>query len=255
VSRDEFSRQDIEYHRATAASYDQNVTEVFEIYHQHLLEPFLDDVAADVGKDAQALDLGCGTGVITLSLVRRGFEVVGIDHSPDMLAIAERKLADEAGGGKYRLITGDVRQVPAADAEFDLVTCQGLLHHLADIDSSLGELARVLRPGGYFYISEPCVNTTPLKRSLANAWHRLRPAPRTGAPDDPDSVEEPINADRLRSALAELGLSFEMRFLTHLAPLRAPLPDWAYLLAVRVLSFPWRRTEGDLVFVFGRKPG
>ena len=58
----------------------------------YLLDPFLDRVASAVGR-GRALDLGCGTGVITVSLAERGFDVVGVDHSPDMLAIAEQKLA------------------------------------------------------------------------------------------------------------------------------------------------------------------
>ena len=92
VSGDEFSRRDIAFHEATAASYDADVTEVFGIYHRYLLDPFLDRVAGAVGR-GRALDLGCGTGVITVSLAERGFDVVGVDHSPDMLAIAEQKLA------------------------------------------------------------------------------------------------------------------------------------------------------------------
>jgi ubiquinone/menaquinone biosynthesis C-methylase UbiE len=222
VSTDQFSRQDIEYHRATAASYDDEVTKVFGLYHRFLLEPFVDRVAAETEEGSQALDLGCGTGVITLALVRRGFHVLGIDHSPDMLAIAERKLADQPAPGSYRLITGDVRQLPAADAEFDFVTCQGLLHHLEEIDTCLAEVTRVLRPGGFFYISEPCLNVTPLKRGLATAWHKMRSVDEEDATEHPESGEEPIDARELRSALEGA-----RPFLRHavLDPCRAPSVD------------------------------
>jgi ubiquinone/menaquinone biosynthesis C-methylase UbiE len=253
VAADEFSRRDIAYHEATAASYDEDVTAVFGIYHRFLLDPFLDRVAESAGP-GRALDLGCGTGVIAVSLVQRGFDVVGVDHSPDMLAIAEQKLADSRSSGTYELMTGDVRSLPLPSAEFDCVTCQGLLHHLENIRPCIAELVRVLKPGGFFYVSEPCLNTTPLKRIGASVWHKLR-APRAMHEDGiPESVETPIDANALRSVLTDSGVRFETVFLTHLEPLRFALPDRLYLSVVRAASFPWRRTRGDLVFVFGRKP-
>jgi SAM-dependent methyltransferase len=253
VAADEFSRRDIAYHEATAASYDADVTAVFGIYHRFLLDPFLDRVASSVGR-GRALDLGCGTGVITVALAERGFDVVGVDHSPDMLAIAEQKLAGSKAPGKHDLMTGDVRDLPFAADEFDCVTCQGLLHHLDDIRPCIRELVRVLKPGGFFYVSEPCVNVTPLKRIGASAWHRLRPHRDVHQEDVPESLEAPIDANELQSVLSQAGLQFEPTFLTHLEPLRFALPDSIYLSIVRVVSYPWRRTKGDLVFVFGRKP-
>lgn len=252
MSADEFSRRDIEYHEATAASYDADVTAVFGIYHRFLLDPYLDRVAGAVGR-GRALDLGCGTGVITVALAERGFDVVGLDHSPDMLAIAEQKLA-QSRSSRYELMTADVRDLPFASAEFDCVTCQGLLHHLEDIRPCVAEMARVLKPGGFFYVSEPCVNVTPLKRLGADVWHRLRPPPEVHHIDAPESVEAPIDTDRLQADLANAGLSFKSVFLTHLEPLRFALPDLLYLWVVRAVSYPWRRSRGDLVFVFGRKP-
>ena len=219
------------------------------MYHERLLWPFLDRVA-EARPGAKALDLGCGTGVVTVALARRGFQVTGIDHSAEMLAIAERKLADV--GLEAVLETGDVRALRFGDGEFDCVTVQGLLHHLEEPARCLSELSRVLRPGGFFYVSEPCRDETAVKRVLHSIWRLLRrPAP---AGTDVESVEEPVSAHELRSTLDELGLEYDVEFLTHVPPLRRRLPDAAYLFVVRVLSLPWRRRRGDLVFVFGRKP-
>ena len=253
MAKDEFSRQDIEFHRETASSYDAEVTATYGVYHQLLLEPYLDLLAEQLGS-ARALDLGCGTGVVSLALARRGFDVLGVDHSQDMLAIAEEKLAEADVSGTCRLVVADVRALPAADGEFACVTCQGLLHHLGDFQPCLRELARVLQPGGFFYISEPCDEETPLKRALRALW-RLRPVPRQlPESEKPRSVEAPISARDLRAGLQQLGLEFDMQFLTHLPPLRAALPERLYVPAVRLASWPWRRRRGDLVFVFGRKP-
>jgi ubiquinone/menaquinone biosynthesis C-methylase UbiE len=247
---DDFSRRDIEFHRETASSYDEEVTREFAVYHERLLWPFLDRVA-DARPGGRALDLGCGTGVVAVALAQRGLSVVGVDHSLEMLELARRKL--ETAGLEATLETGDVRALRFSDGEFDCVTVQGLLHHLEDLRPCLRELARVLSPGGYFYVSEPTKDPTPVKRLLLSVWslfHR-----RAGRPThEVETVEEPISAFELRSALDELGLGYELEFLTHLPPLRRRLPDSVYFLVSRALTLPWRRRRGDLVFVFGVKP-
>jgi ubiquinone/menaquinone biosynthesis C-methylase UbiE len=247
---DEFSRRDIEFHRATAASYDEEVTREFAVYHERLLWPFLDRVAK-ARPGGRALDLGCGTGVVSLALARRGFEVIGVDHSPEMLGRAREKLA--AAAVEASLERGDVRALRFGDGEFDCVTIQGLLHHLEELDGCVAEMVRVLRPGGFFYISEPTRDETPLRRLLQVAWTKL-PRRRRHAEHGVESVEEPISIDELRAALDAHELGYELVLLTHVPPLRRRLPDGAYLAVSRALTFPWRRRRGDLVFVFGRKP-
>ena len=225
------------------------MTREFAVYHERLLGPFLDRVAA-ARPGGRALDLGCGTGVVSLALAERGFDVVGVDHSPEMLELARQKLA--AAGVEATLETGDVRALRFGDAEFDCVTTQGLLHHLEELDPCLAEMIRVLRPGGFFYISEPTRDETPLRRVLRVVWSkrpRRRPAVQQGA----ETVEEPISVDELRSALDALRVEYEVEFLTHLPPLRRHLPDGMYLAASRALTRPWRGRRGDLVFVFGTK--
>lgn len=253
VPRDAFSLRDIEFHRQTAAAYDAEVTKAYGVYHRLLLEPYLDRLAEQLGP-ARALDLGCGTGVVSLALARRGFDVLGVDHSEDMLALAEQKLAASDMRGTCRFVSADVRELPAGDGEFACVTCQGLLHHLRELEPCLQELARVLRPGGFFYISEPCRDETPLKRALRALWRLRRLRRREPATEAPQSQEAPISAAELSTALERLSLEFELEFLTQLPPLRAALPERLYVIAVRLVSWPWRRRRGDLVFVFGRKP-
>ena len=252
-SIDDFSRRDIEFHRETAASYDEEVTREYAIYHTYSLEPFLDEIAARRGQ-VRALDVGCGTGVVTLALARREFDVVGVDHSPEMLAIAQDK-AEKAGlSARCRFERGDVRSLRFADAEFGCVTCQGLLHHLEELEPCLAEMERVLEPGGSFYISEPCRDETVLKRVLLALQRTFRPRRWSKGAHVPESVEAPIASVELRRALDRLGLDYELEYLTHLPPLRRRLPDRPYLVATRILSFPWRRRMGDLLFVYGKKP-
>jgi len=221
------------------------------VYHERLLWPFLDRVA-ELRPGGRALDLGCGTGVVSLALAQRGFDVVGVDHSPEMLELARQKFA--AAGANATLETGDVRALRFADGEFDLVTIQGLLHHLEELDGCLGEMARVLRGGGLFYISEPTRDETPLRRALRLVWSKRPRRCDTASDHGVETVEEPISVDELRIALDALELDFELEFLSHLPPLRRHLPDGAYLAVSRAVTFPWRGRRGDLVFVFGTKP-
>lgn len=249
-STDEFSRRDVEFHRETALAYDDEVTREYAVYHERLLEPFLDRVASR-HPGGRALDLGCGTGVVTLRLARRGFDVAGVDHSPEMLAIARRKLAQD--GLAAGLVTGDVRSLPFSDGEFVCVTVQGLLHHLEHLEPCLREADRVLAPGGFLFVSEPTRDPTPLKRLLVRLWRAL---PRTrGQPPEPPvaSAERPISTAKLRRTLELLGLRYEIEFLTHIPPLRRRVSDGAYIALSRAVTLPWRRRRGDLVFVYAEK--
>ena len=95
----------------------------------------------------RALDAACGTGRHAQRLCELGHDVVGVDTSPEMLARAAANAPSAA------FIRADLREVPAADARFDLVICGLALSHLDDIAPALRELARVLRPGGRMVIS------------------------------------------------------------------------------------------------------
>lgn len=188
---------------------------------------------------------------MSLALARRGFDVFGVDHSPEMLELARRKLGD--AGFTATLETGDVRALRFADGEFDCVTIQGLLHHLEELGPCLREADRVLRRDGFLYISEPTRDPTPVKRLLLRVWTLLRRPRRPVVEPEVQTVEEPISSSQLRRVLNELDVAYELEFLTHLPPLRRRLPDAVYLLVSRALSFPWRRRKGDLVFVFAQK--
>jgi SAM-dependent methyltransferase len=251
----ERARRDIEFHRLTATSYDESVTREHAIYHQHSLVPWL----ATVGETGAAVDLGCGTGVVSMALAERGFRVTGVDHSPEMLGLARGKVEAAGLGKRVDLREGSVLDPGIPPGSADVVTCQGLLHHLDDLDPCVDVIARTLRPGGSFYISEPTAEPAPPGRVVAAAIElakRVRRALRRGGrPDPPESGEAPVRWPDLAAALDRNGLQYEAEFITHIPLIHTFVPDGMRLRLELAVSRPWRRRRGDLVFVTGRKPG
>jgi len=99
--------------------------------------------------DLRILDAGCGTGGNALFLRRYG-QVAGFDLAAEALELGGKRLPGI-------LARGSVLQIPFADGRFDLVTSFDVLYHRAvpDEDRALGEMRRVLRPGGRLLIRLP----------------------------------------------------------------------------------------------------
>jgi demethylmenaquinone methyltransferase/2-methoxy-6-polyprenyl-1,4-benzoquinol methylase len=100
---------------------------------------------AHVKPGERALDLCCGTGDIALGLQAAGADVTGLDFSPAMLAVAERRAA---GRLRLQFMTGDAMALPFPDGSFEIVTVGYGLRNLASWERGVEEMARVARPGG-----------------------------------------------------------------------------------------------------------
>ena len=107
--------------------------------------------APDVAEPA-VLDIGCGTGnqLIADRAALAGARRCGLDRSLGMLRQAQEKRAPIA------LVQGDAAALPFAPASFDFASCQFAFHHVADKTGMLGEVFRVLRPGGRFVMRNMC---------------------------------------------------------------------------------------------------
>ena len=99
----------------------------------------------------RALEPGCGTGIFLERVAPTGAHVVGLDLSADLLAKARGRLAGTANVVLHR---GNAEHMPYAASSFDTVYGSSVLHHL-DLDRALGEVFRVLRPGGRCVFAEP----------------------------------------------------------------------------------------------------
>jgi SAM-dependent methyltransferase len=102
------------------------------------LEVAFDEVMR--GKPRRALEVGCGRGEFAERLARAGVDVVAVDQSERMVELTRARGVDAR--------VADVQALPFADGEFDVAVANFMLYHVPDVDRALGELARVLRPGG-----------------------------------------------------------------------------------------------------------
>jgi arsenite methyltransferase len=147
-------------------------------------------LAAQPGE--RILDIGCGPGFYVTELLEEvGPEgsVVGIDSSPDMLAVARHRAE---GKGQTDFHEADAVALPVGDAEFDAALSVQVFEYVTDVEAALAEVLRVLRPGGRAVLWDIDWKTLSIRtadeermRRVLDAWdeHLADPAlPRTLAP-------------------------------------------------------------------------
>ncbi len=116
--------------------------------------------AVDPRPGERVLDVACGTGLVSAVLVRRGAEVVALDQSEQMLSRARDRL-----DGRATFVRGEAEHLPFEDGQFDALTFTYLLRYVDDPAGVMGELARVVRPGGRIGMVEFGVPTRGLLRA------------------------------------------------------------------------------------------
>jgi ubiquinone/menaquinone biosynthesis C-methylase UbiE len=108
-----------------------------------------------VPANGRALDVATGGGHTGLYLARQGWKVTLGDIAPRMLENARALLAEEGFSAETQLFPAE--QMPFPDASFDLVSSRVAPHHFSSPEKFVNEVARVLRPGGYFLLIDGSV--------------------------------------------------------------------------------------------------
>jgi 2-polyprenyl-6-hydroxyphenyl methylase/3-demethylubiquinone-9 3-methyltransferase len=135
-------------------------------------------IAARVAlKGRQALDVGCGGGLLSESLARTGAEVIGIDLAPAVLDVARLHLLESGLTVDYRETSVEALAGTMA-GRFDVITCLEMLEHVPDPSSVIRACADLLKPGGTLFVST--LNRTPqsFATAILGAEHLLRLLPR-----------------------------------------------------------------------------
>jgi len=97
------------------------------------------------------LDVGCGTGALTLRLASSGYQVTGVDISTEMLS----QLARRAKKLDVSLVEADIFALPFPESSFDAAVSRWVLPHFSDWGAAVREVSRVLQPGGVFVFDFP----------------------------------------------------------------------------------------------------
>ena len=106
----------------------------------------------DVRPGTRVLDLGFGGGLTIRPLLERRATVIGVDRAEDMVAAASERHRTDVTAGRVTLHTGDVHALPLEDATVDRVLTVNTVYFWPDLAPALGEIHRVLAPGGRIVI-------------------------------------------------------------------------------------------------------
>jgi 2-polyprenyl-6-hydroxyphenyl methylase/3-demethylubiquinone-9 3-methyltransferase len=125
-------------------------------------------------RSMDALDVGCGGGLLAEEFARLGCHVTGIDPSEPSLATARAHAQASGLCIDYRQGVGE--QLPFEAARFDLVYCCDVLEHVNDLECVIAETARVLKPGGVYCFDT--INRTLLSKLITIRMFQEWPATR-----------------------------------------------------------------------------
>lgn len=154
-------------------------------YENSLFGPIAEDIARAAPPGAAILEVGCGSGALSIRLATlHGLAVTAVDVDPGEIRRARDKAAHAVGSGQARpeFLVADVARMPFDEGSFDLVVSTFSMHHWEDKDAGLAEVWRVLRPGSPALIWD-------LRRGFS-LFHLRTPDPLDGFAEAPLELRE-----------------------------------------------------------------
>jgi SAM-dependent methyltransferase len=142
------------------------------------------------------LDVACGAAHAAEQAAPRVRQVVGLDLTPALLELGATRLR-EAGITNVLLQEGNAAALAFLDASFDLVMCRGSLHHFAQPEAAVAEMARVCKPGGRVVVADMVAPSAEVREAF-DALHRCLDPSHAGV------LLEAELAELLRSAVGPL---------------------------------------------------
>jgi 2-polyprenyl-6-hydroxyphenyl methylase/3-demethylubiquinone-9 3-methyltransferase len=145
----------------------------------HVLNPvrldYVDEKASLRGK--RVLDVGCGGGILSEAMARRGAEVTGIDLAPQTIDVAELHALESQLTIRYVREAAETHAAHSAGA-YDVVTCMEMLEHVPEPASVLHALHDLVRPGGDIFVSTLNRNLKSYLMAVIGAEYVLNMLPR-----------------------------------------------------------------------------
>jgi len=179
----------------------------------HAINPlrlgWIQSIAGDLaGK--KVLDVGCGGGILAESMAATGAAVTGIDLAERSLKIARLHSLESGVAVSYQNLSAE-HMAETCPGEFDVVTCMEMLEHVPDPPSVVRACARLVKPGGWVFLSTLNRNPKSFLFAIVGAEYLLRLLPR-----GTHSYEQFIRPSELSSAVRAAGLQpVQLRGLTY----------------------------------------
>ncbi len=136
--------------------------------------------AANSQHGQRVLDVATGPGYVAMAFAEAGCEVLGLDLTEALLALAEQ-MRQTRGLTNLRFRLGDAENLPFGEQEFDIVVSRFALHHCEDPQRVLTEMARVCRVHGIVVIEDLVVSEYPARAAYQNRFEQLRDPSHTRA--------------------------------------------------------------------------
>lgn len=133
--------------------------------HSHVNKVFVDDFLAALAQASAAptkpwriFDAGTGTAQIPIELMRRGIsaKIMAADLASQMLIVAKENVVRAGFDSAIEPVIRDCKKLPEADAVFDAIMSNSIIHHIPEPQRVFAEVWRVLKPGGIFFIRDLC---------------------------------------------------------------------------------------------------
>lgn len=194
------------------------------------------------------LDIGCGPGVLVTETLDLGFNYVGMDLAEEMLKEGRVKWGENE---RVAFRTGDIENIPMADATSQALTCLGVIEYVPDLDAAIKEMHRVLKPGGVAIISNH--NKLHIDNVVIGALKPLRwivlPLVRSVRQARPDSLHRRLlQPSQLDEIMAKAGFTLEEFAFYHFTPLPYPftvlMPKMAHTVNHHFERFCHTRSMG-----------
>jgi 2-polyprenyl-6-hydroxyphenyl methylase/3-demethylubiquinone-9 3-methyltransferase len=123
------------------------------------------------------IDIGCGGGILTESMAKRGATVTGIDLSEKALKVADLHSLESGAPVRYKLIAAEAMAEQEA-GQYDIVTCMEMLEHVPDPAAIVKACATLVKPGGHVFFSTLNRNAKAYLFAILGAEYLLRMLPR-----------------------------------------------------------------------------
>ncbi|MHB8168919.1 MAG: class I SAM-dependent methyltransferase [Thermoleophilia bacterium] len=150
------------------------------------------------------LDLGAGSGYITLELAQRvqsSAQIISADVSPDLMKVLLEKANTLGIASRIETVICDVREMPFEDASFDAIVSSYLLHEVDELSIVFSEVYRILKPGGRFVFSDFCRLSDVTRTKNIESWYAKTD------PEGHQDVHLRYSTDEILEALEDVGYS------------------------------------------------